>query len=124
MTGKTDRSFFARSRATQRTLWHDESRNVRLIPPTMPKLTKPEVLDRTFAMLVREWNLSEVPFANDSLRDPPPDGLGKNDHSIRALKNPIEKNYFVKQGVQVDGDDLVDAETVADLRDVIWEGQA
>lgn len=88
----------------------------------MPKLTKPQVLDRTFAMLVREWNLPEVPFADDSLTDDPPGGLGKSPNSIRALKNPIERRYF--NNVRVDDDALGEAETVADLRDVIWEGQS
>lgn len=91
-------------------------------PATMAKITEIEVLDRTFAMLVREWKLPEVPYAKDSLRDPPEDGLGKNDHQIRALKKPIERNYFVDAGAKVDGDDLVGAKTVADLRDVIWKG--
>jgi hypothetical protein len=89
----------------------------------MAKLTKPEILDRTFAMLVREWQLPEVPYADDSLRDAPPDGLGKNDNIMRALKNPIERRYFADLGVTVDGQDLEDAKTVSDLRDVIWEGQ-
>lgn len=86
----------------------------------MSKITKGEALDRTFAMLVAEWRLLEIPYSFDPLRDDPPVGLGQNDHAIQALKNPVERVYFKDFGAKVTGLDLIKAKTVAELRDVIW----
>lgn len=85
----------------------------------MPKL---EALQRTKAMLKREWNLAAEPLSGTKLRDKPPGGLGKNDLSIRALEGPIENNDFADVGAQVAGGDLITAKDVGGLRDVIWKG--
>jgi hypothetical protein len=72
-------------------------------------------------MLVREWNLSSEPTSDTDLRNAPPDGLGKNDNQIRALEAPIETNDFTDAEAQVRGTDLIQATSVGELRDEIWD---
>jgi hypothetical protein len=87
-----------------------------------PKLTKLQALQRTKSMLVRVWALDERPKSGTSLRDNPPDGLGKHDNAIRALRTPIISNDFAPYGPPaVTTDDLVKAKTVGELRDEIWD---
>ncbi|HEV3243835.1 MAG TPA: hypothetical protein VGZ31_05435 [Chthoniobacterales bacterium] len=88
----------------------------------LTKIDKGEALVRTINMLVREWRLPAPPASDTDLRKPPSAGLGKNDNQIRALEGPIETNDFHDVDAQVDGDNLVKAKTVADLRDKIWDG--
>ncbi len=48
--------------------------------------------------------------------------LQLDDAQINGLKRPIETDYFVDQNTSVNQIDLGGAQTVADLRDVIWDG--
>lgn len=89
---------------------------------TGKKIDKTEALQKTKAMLVREFGLAAEPSSGASLRDAPPGGLGKGDFSIRALEVPIEGHDFKDYGAEVIGQNLVNAKTVATLRDAIWEG--
>jgi hypothetical protein len=89
---------------------------------SITKIDKGEALVRTINMLVREWKLPTPPASNADLRKPPPGGLGKSDRQIRALEGPIETRDFHDVEAQVDGDNLIKAKTVADLRDKIWDG--
>ena len=73
-------------------------------------------------MLVREWNLSEEPLSSTEVKPAPPRGLGKNEAQLRALETPIEARDFADVGARVRGADLAGAETVGELRDVIWDG--
>ena len=84
------------------------------------KITKTQALQRTKTMLAREWNLPSEPTSETDLRARPPGGLGKNDNQIRALERPIELVDFADVNAEVEGSGLVEATTVADLRDAIW----
>jgi len=85
-------------------------------------ITKVEALGRTKRMLLFEWNLGQEPLSTTKLKTAPPDGLGKNEAQIRALETPIEGRDFADVNARVGGHDLADAETVGELRDVIWDG--
>ena len=87
-----------------------------------PKITKLETLQRTKSMLQREWNLGSPPVSSMNLRNAPPGSLGKSSLQIRALEGPIETNDFADVEAAVTGDELEGAETVDELRTVIWEG--
>lgn len=82
-------------------------------------MTKVECLQRTKKMLVREWNLHKPPLSDTNLRDFP-EGLGKDDSAVGALKVPIETIDFANVGVIITIGELISAKTVADLRDCIW----
>jgi len=84
-------------------------------------ITKAQALQRTKRMLKREWVLESEPKAGTSLRNWP-DGLGKNDDEIAGLKRPIETVDFEDVKTKVEEEALTEAETVAGLRDKIWEG--
>jgi hypothetical protein len=88
----------------------------------MVQLTKIEALQRTKRMLSREWNLDSEPTSDMDLRKAPPNGLGKNDSLIRALETPIEAIDFLDVKAAVIGSNLIDAKTVATLRNAIWDG--
>ena len=86
------------------------------------QVTKTDVLRRTKGMLKREWQLPQEPTSDKVLRGTPPGGLGKNDNAIRALETPIESVDFADVNANVTGTNLISAQTVADLRDKIWDG--
>jgi len=73
-------------------------------------------------MLCNEWKLTSEPLSDTSLSAPPPAGLGKNPFQLRALETPIETCYFADVKANVAGHDLAAAQTVGQLRDVIWNG--
>lgn len=85
-------------------------------------ITKVEALGRTKRMLLFEWNLGAEPLSSTKLKAAPQDGLGKNEAQLRALETPIEARDFADVNAKVRGADLAEAETVGELRDVIWDG--
>ncbi|HEU4771244.1 MAG TPA: hypothetical protein VFS68_03710 [Candidatus Udaeobacter sp.] len=88
----------------------------------MSKITKLAALQRTKTMLKREWALPKEPTSDKQIKPTPPKGLGKNENQLRALETPIEAVDFADVDAQVTGSALAGAETVAKLRNVIWEG--
>ena len=71
-------------------------------------------------MMKREWALKKEPASNADLRKAPPTGLGKNNGQVRALEVPVEAVDFADVDADVAGSNLNAADTVAELRDVIW----
>jgi len=85
----------------------------------MPSIAKSDALSRTKLMLHYERNipLNQILSASDLRSD-----LAMNDTEIGGLERPIETEYFADQNTSVTALALRQANTVADLRDVIWDG--
>ena len=84
----------------------------------MSQIAKSQVQERTATMLEECWNL--VLTKNEKLKERPPQGLGKTELDIAALKVPLENKYFHDVCIKVNVFELVAASTVSELCDKIW----
>jgi hypothetical protein len=91
----------------------------------MDTLAKSQALMRTICMLETEWNIADLKRETNYI-----DTLLKSDKTdeeiteqIKALKSPIDANYFYDVGAVVkDKSLLTQAKTVKELLDIIWSG--
>ena len=84
----------------------------------VPLISMQETEERTATMLEECWNL--VLTKNEKLKERPPQGLGKTELDIAALKVPLENKYFHDVCIKVNVFELVAASTVSELCDKIW----
>jgi hypothetical protein len=90
--------------------------------PQAATITRAQCLQRTREMLSDETNTPVAEILPSSEMRVTPPFPPMNNNQIRNLEGPIETHYFADVHASVTQAGLLSAQTVGDLRDVIWDG--